>query len=80
AYELFLTEQFGAQAGPTIWQIGTDGGYLDAPAAGTTAPRPRLVLMPGERADVIIDFAGFEGRTILMGNTARAPFPRGEPP
>ena len=37
-----------------MYQIGTDGGYLDKPAIDRT----RLVIMPGERATVIIDFAG----------------------
>jgi FtsP/CotA-like multicopper oxidase with cupredoxin domain len=62
-------------SGPTMWQIATDGGYLDAPVRMT-----RLVLMPGERADVIIDFAGLTGKTLVLKNTGRTPFPIGAPP
>jgi spore coat protein A len=63
--------------GPAIWQIGTDGGLLDAPVR--IAHPNRLLLAPGERADVIIDFAGFAGKTLLLDNTAKAPFPNGIP-
>jgi FtsP/CotA-like multicopper oxidase with cupredoxin domain len=60
---------------PVFWQIGTDGGYLDAPARV-----PTLTLMPGERADVIVDFSGMlPGDNVLLRNTARAPFPGGAP-
>ena len=49
--------------GPSIWQIGTDGGYLDAPVKidPNVKPLDKLLIMPGERADVIIDFAGLAG-------------------
>jgi spore coat protein A, manganese oxidase len=63
------------KGGPTIYQIGTDGGLLDAPVA-IVYPN-RLLLAPGERADVIIDFTKFAGKTILMDNTAKAPYPAG---
>jgi FtsP/CotA-like multicopper oxidase with cupredoxin domain len=60
-------------SGQPFWQIGTDGGYLDKPVAVT-----RLVLMPGERADVIIDFAGLPpGTNVLLRNTAKTPYPNG---
>ena len=66
----------GKGKSPTFWQVGTDGGYLDAPVA-----IQKLVLMPGERADVIIDFAGFApGTTMILQNTAKAPYPGGAPP
>jgi len=69
-YELSIPQ------GPTIWQIGTDGGYLDTPVlvAG------KLVVLPGERADIIIDFAGFAGQWLVMTNTAPAPYPAGTNP
>jgi spore coat protein A len=60
---------------PVMWQIGADGGYLDAPAR-----LANLLLMPGERADVIVDFAGLApGTTLLLTNTAKAPYPGGAP-
>ncbi len=55
-------------------QIGTDGGLLDAPA-----PLTSLLLAPGERADLIVDFALFPNSTILLTNDAKAPFPNGAP-
>lgn len=56
-----------------FWQIGTDGGLLDAPVK--VSP---LLLAPGERADVIVDFTGLRpGTKIRMTNNAKAPFPAG---
>jgi FtsP/CotA-like multicopper oxidase with cupredoxin domain len=85
AYELFLTNQVGKTKGPAFWQIGTDGGYLDYPvlidpnAHGQNLQK--LVLMPGERADIIVDFAGLApGTNLLLRNTARAPYPNGDTP
>lgn len=49
----------GFQGNLTFYQIGTDGGLLDSPVALT-----RLRLAPGERADILIDFAGKIGQTI----------------
>jgi len=66
----------GQGKSPTFWQIATDGGYLDAPAAVQ-----KLILMPGERADVIIDFAGFApGTKMILQNSAKSPYPGGRPP
>ncbi len=42
------------------------------------ASRYNLLLAPAERADLIIDFRGFEGQTIVMYNDAPAPFPTGD--
>lgn len=63
--------------GPKLlfWQIGTDGGLLDSPVAVN-----QLLLAPGERADVIIDFTAFAGKNIIMTNSAKAPFPAGKNP
>jgi len=58
-----------------FWQIGTDGGYLDVPVKVS-----RLLLAPGERADVIVDFTGMAvGTLIHLINDAKAPFPKGAP-
>lgn len=51
-------------------QIGSDGGFLAAPA-----PMNKLVLAPAERADLIVDFSGHEGRTITLANDAPSPYP-----
>jgi len=83
-YELFLVNPTTKVMGPPIWQIGTDGGYLDAPVKiDPNAAKPamtKLVIMPGERADVIVDFAGLQGQTLILRNTGRTPYPAGTPP
>ncbi len=54
--------------------IGTEGGLLDAPVNGVGS----LTMGPGERYDVVVDFAGFNtGDEILLENSAGAPFPNG---
>jgi spore coat protein A len=58
-----------------LYVIGTDGGYLDAPVMVS-----KLVIMPGERYQFIIDFGKYAGKTLLMTNTGRTPFPKGAPP
>ena len=64
----------GGGAGPVIYQIGTDGGRLDQPVALSS-----LLIAPGERADVIVDFTGFPGATLTLANDANAPYPDGDP-
>lgn len=57
-----------------VWvQIATEQGFLEAPV-----PLTALTLGPGERAEVIMDFKGFEGKDILMLNSAPTPFPDGD--
>jgi spore coat protein A len=83
-YELFIVNPVTKAMGPPMWQIGTGGGYLDAPVKiDPTAPKgqlQKLVIMPGERADVIVDFGGLAGQTLLMRNTARHPYDKGTAP
>lgn len=79
-YELRLMNRATKAPGPAFWQIGTDGGLLDAPVKlnDPALPKPpRLVIGPGERADLIIDFAGYQGQTLTLLNSAKAPFPKG---
>jgi len=54
---------------PTIWQVATDQGYLDQPVQVDP-----LVIMPGERADFIIDFAGLSGNYVLHNLGPDEPF------
>jgi FtsP/CotA-like multicopper oxidase with cupredoxin domain len=81
--DLRLVDSSSNRPGPALWQIGTDGGLLDRPVA-LNNPRARrarsLLLSPAARADLIIDFAGFEGRTIMLRNSANAPYPSGDAP
>ncbi|HEY3175854.1 MAG TPA: multicopper oxidase domain-containing protein [Candidatus Polarisedimenticolia bacterium] len=54
--------------------IGTDQGLLEAPVPGVGM----LTLGPGERYDVVVDFAGYAaGTEILLQNSAPVPFPNG---
>ena len=81
--ELRLVNSSSNQPGPGFWQIGTDGGLLDRPALlnDPHAATPlRLMLAPGERGDIIIDFADYRGQTFTLLNSANAPFPGGDAP
>jgi spore coat protein A len=49
--------------GPTLWQIGAEGGMWDTPVGVKD-----LVLAPAERADVLVDFTKFAGSTLVMRN------------
>jgi spore coat protein A len=84
-YEMFLTDPITKLPGPPMWVIGTDGGYLDTPVKIDPALGQKLVMMPGERYDVIIDFADMTNNptpsgTYLLRNTARTPYPKGASP
>ncbi len=59
-----------------FWQVGGDGGFL--PQA---VPMDRLLLAPGERADVVVDFSGFAVGTelYLVNEAPDEPFGGGEP-
>jgi spore coat protein A, manganese oxidase len=58
----------------TFTVVGDEGGLLEAPVPGVGA----LTMGPGERYDVVVDFAGYaNGDDILMTNGAGAPFPNG---
>jgi spore coat protein A, manganese oxidase len=81
--ELRLADASSNQPGPAFWQIGTDGGLLDQPVALNDPGVPdarRLLLPPAARADLIIDFAGLEGQTLILSNSAKAPYPSGDAP
>ncbi len=57
-------------------QIGTDGGYLPKPVQLVS-----LLISPGERAEILVDFSGLPpGTNLIMTNNANAPFPGGDPP
>ena len=51
----------GLQGNLGFFQIGTDGGLLDAPVALT-----RLRIAPGERADLLVDFSSLQGQSINL--------------
>lgn len=82
-------------AGPPIIQIGTEGGLLPAPAVIPSTPTGYeynrrsitvlnvfthgLLVGPAERADVVVDFSKFAGKTLLLYNDAPAPVPAFDP-
>ncbi len=54
-----------AWGGPaSMWQIGSEGGMFDKPM-----PIKALVMAPGERADVLVDFSRMAGQTFPIKNT-----------
>jgi FtsP/CotA-like multicopper oxidase with cupredoxin domain len=79
------------KAGPPWIQIGSEGGLLPAPVVIPATPvnyeqNTRSVtignvavhglwLGPAERADVIVDFSGLAGQTLILYNDAPAPAP-----
>lgn len=63
-YGLELRDENGTPIAGALHQIGTDGGLLGAPVALDS-----LTLAPGERADILIDFSAFRGKSLVLGNT-----------
>ena len=57
---------------PPFYQVGTDSGLLPAPL-----PLHYLIVSPGERFDLVIDFSEHRGKSLAMINDAPAPYPRG---
>jgi spore coat protein A, manganese oxidase len=70
-YNLQFAEENSGRPLP-FTQIGAEGGLLRAPV-----PMTALLIAPGERADLIIDFAGQQNRSFILTNNARAPYPMG---
>ncbi len=57
---------------PTIYQIGTDLGFLEDVVP--VGPDDSLLLGPAERADVLVDFSDHAGETLTVTNDAGFPF------
>jgi FtsP/CotA-like multicopper oxidase with cupredoxin domain len=76
-YEIWLQDLVSGALGPQLVQIGTDGGLLDKPVPIVG----KLLLSPGERADVVIDFAASApGQVWTLKNSGNTPYPKGGPP
>jgi FtsP/CotA-like multicopper oxidase with cupredoxin domain len=72
-YRFAVRGPAGTPVRASMWQIGTDGGLLDAPVA-----LHDLVLAPGQRADLLLDFRGLRrGQRVVLTNDAPAPYPNG---
>ncbi|WP_292350269.1 PKD domain-containing protein [Methanoregula sp. PtaU1.Bin006] len=84
-----------ATVGPSFIQIGTEGGFLPAPVVVPNQPitwvndptrfdfgnvdKHTVVLMSAERADVLVDFSAYAGKTLILYNDAPAAYPAGVP-
>ena len=92
-YELSLVDPVSKNFGPSLWMIGTDGGFLDAPVeiSPLAVTNNKLVTMPGERYWFIVDFKKFQAGMIgpngaaysglwVLKNTAKTPYPGGAAP
>ncbi|MDD5370605.1 MAG: multicopper oxidase domain-containing protein [Anaerolineaceae bacterium] len=82
-------------AGPPFIQIGTESGLLPHPVVIPSTPvgyeynrksitvlnifTHGLTLGPAERADVVVDFKQFAGKTLILYNDAPAPVPAFDP-
>ncbi|MGH3941930.1 MAG: multicopper oxidase family protein [Pseudonocardiaceae bacterium] len=73
-YTLQLRDENGATVPGALCQIGTDGGLLPAPLK-----LDEIILAPAERADVLVDFRAFKGRslTLVNGDTDSLPLEPG---
>ncbi len=84
AYEMFLVNPVTKVMGPGFWVFGNDAGVLDFPTLiDPNAAKPaqnHLIMQPGERYEVIIDFSKFAGQTLILKNVAKAPYPGGKAP
>ncbi len=81
--------------GPAMIQIATEGGLLPSPVVINNVPvgfeqnkrnivvlnvaEKSLFLGPAERADVVVDFSPYAGKTIILYNDSPAPVPAGDP-
>jgi FtsP/CotA-like multicopper oxidase with cupredoxin domain len=59
-----------ALPGATITQVGSDGGLLPRPVR-----RRRVLIGPGERVDLVVDFTGAAHRSVRMKSVPRADGP-----
>jgi spore coat protein A len=64
-YYLSFTKGQQAAKGEEFFQIGSDQGLLAAPVS-----LEKLFLAPGERADVVMDFAAYAGQNLVLHSQA----------
>jgi FtsP/CotA-like multicopper oxidase with cupredoxin domain/fibronectin type 3 domain-containing protein len=83
--------------GPTLYQIGSDGGLLPGVAPKDSMPLSYLLdkgraavlnvdygatglqLATSERADVVVDFSAYAGKTLIVYNDSGSPVPGTDP-
>jgi spore coat protein A len=72
------TEPSPSVAGPAFIQIGTEAGFLPAPVMVNGPKQLPLLVAPGERADLIVDFRNIPaGAILILYADAAAPYPGG---
>ncbi|MEZ4661276.1 MAG: multicopper oxidase [Caldilineaceae bacterium] len=64
----FLILDFNQIPGVEVWQIGNEGGFLDAPVNITANHGNRVLMGLAERADVIVDFTNVPPGNYVLGN------------
>ena len=85
-----------ATKGPQWIQIGTEGGFMPKPVVVPQQPigynldpayfsfgivnQHSLFLGSAERADVVVDFSQYAGKTLILYNDSPAPVPAGAAP
>jgi len=85
-----------ATKGPDWWLIGTEGGFMPKPVVVPQKPigynldpayfsfglvnQKSLFLGSAERADVVVDFSAYAGKTLILYNDSPAPVPAGAAP
>jgi spore coat protein A, manganese oxidase len=76
----FLILDFNDIPGVEVWQIGNEGGFLEAVVNITMAHDNRILLSPAERADIIVDFTNVPlGHYTLRNVGPDEPFGGGTP-
>ncbi|MGH3912894.1 MAG: multicopper oxidase family protein [Pseudonocardiaceae bacterium] len=71
-YSLEIRDKSGVRVPGALRQIGTDGGLLPAPLA-----LDHITIAPAERADFLIDFRAFCGKSLTLVNTMNPPLEPG---
>ncbi len=72
--QIYITDVANPSATNPFWQISNDGNLLPHPVQV-----PAVALGVAERADVIIDFAQYAGKTIYLENRLNQPNGQGGP-
>jgi FtsP/CotA-like multicopper oxidase with cupredoxin domain len=75
-----LILNFGSIPGVHVWQIGNEGGFVEAPVDLTAGHRNQSLLAPAERADLIVDFTDVPAGNYVLENAGPdEPFAGGVP-
>jgi FtsP/CotA-like multicopper oxidase with cupredoxin domain len=72
--QIYLTDLANPSASQPFWQISNDGNLLPHPVQV-----PAVALGVAERADVIIDFSQYAGKTLYLENRLNQPNGQGGP-